>query len=178
MKKENVKKRIGLDLDGVLADHAKNAEKTARKLGLKKNSEEVKEIIYRKLSLTAGVVKGAKRGVKSIGKDFDLFVVSRRGRGSRYGRMWLKKHFDFPEKSVFFVDADKGKAAIIKKLGLDFFIDDKMSVLLNVRGKTKKFLLDTAGSYKKERYGGIKVVHSFDDFLKELQSGGKSGNLR
>lgn len=157
-------------MDGVLADHTRNREKTAETLGLKEGSERVKEQIYGELSLTAGIIKGAKKAVKNLSKDFDLFVVSRRGQGSRYGREWLDKYFDFSPKNIFFVDADEGKAGVIKKLNLDFFLDDKMSVLLHIKGKTKKFLFDEAGVYKKERYGGIKVVHSFDEFLEEVEN--------
>lgn len=169
VKKKNVKKRIGFDLDGVLADHAENIKKTAERMGLKKGSLKVKKEIYGELSLTAGVIRGAQKAVKNLIKNSEIFIVSRRRSESRkVAGEWLKKYFDFAPENIFFVDEDKDKADIIKKLGLDFYIDDKMSVLLNIKGRTRKFLFDEAGIYKKERYGGIKVVRSFEEFLEEL----------
>lgn len=169
MKEENVKKRIGFDLDGVLADHAKNRRKISKNPGIKEGCREVKELIYGEISLTADIIKGAQKAVKILEKDFELFVISRRQqKHSKYAGIWLKKNFNFASKNIFFVEKDEDKARVIKKLGLDFFIDDKMSVLIHIRGGTKKFLFDEAGAYKKGRYGGIKAVRSFEEFLEEI----------
>lgn len=150
MKSKNVKKRIGFDLDGVLADHAKNRKKTTKSLGLKENSEEVKEIIYGELSLTAGVIKGAKKAVRTLDKDFELFVISRRRqKHGRYAMAWLKENFNFSPKNIFFVDKKKDKADVVKKLGVGFFIDDDASVLGLIPDNVKKFLF----------------TGSFDEFL-------------
>jgi len=150
------KQKIGFDLDGVLADHKKIKKKTADK-----------NYIYGKASLGAGVMAGARGALKTLGKDHEVFVISRRRPDNRrYARKWLKDNLDFPKNKIFFADRDEDKAKIVKKLGINAFIDDKMSVLKHIKGRTGKFLFDESEVYKKDRYGSIKVVRSLKDFLR------------
>lgn len=145
MAKENVKVKgkIGFDLDGVLVDHGKNKKRIAKDLGLSANDTQVKDLIYGKISLNADVMRGAKRAIAELSKNFDLFIISRRQPRSRpYGRKWLKKYFCFPPKNIFFVDKDEDKFGVLKKLGIDFFIDDKKSVLKMIKQPVKKFLFE------------------------------------
>jgi len=145
---KKIKKRVGFDLDGVLADHEENKEKTGGN----------KKIYYGELSLTAGVIKGAKETVEELAKDCELFVISRRVPENReFARKWLEEHFDFPPENVFFVDKDEEKAEIIKKMGIGFFIDDRTEVLNAIKEPTKKFLFE-------EEKG-------FDEFLKMVKNG-------
>jgi len=145
---KKVKKRIGFDLDGVLADHKENRKAIMQKLGCFKNDGRIRDYIYGMASLDAGVMKGAKETIQKLTQDFDLFIISRRGPANRkYGKEWLKKHFNFPEENIFFVDKNKDKAEVIKKLNIGFYIDDRPSVLKNIDGNTKKFLFREETSF-------------------------------
>lgn len=79
--------------------------------------------------------------------EIDCYITSRPV-SSEVSQMWLKKN-GFPEKPVFSVGLENSKVGVAKKCKLDFFVDDKFEnfVELNENGITT-YLFDASWNRK------------------------------
>lgn len=182
MNSQKVKKRIGFDLDNTLLDNKKLRtiflgsigrsdidENTPiddlRKMIKLEDYRDMQNLIYGELTLSAEAISGTKEVLAELEKHFDLYIISRR-KTKDYARQWLEMHFNFLSENIHFVKEDKYKAGVAVELGLSFFVDDKIKVLENFPDSINKFLFDEFGYYNEKDLGGIKIVNSFDEFLK------------
>lgn len=172
--------KIGFDLDGVLLDHKNNRLKAAEMLGYKDFSERtpVEEFKSRMLAsdyekmqeyfydeATPDIMSGVEELWKELG-DCELYIISRRRKlGSRAEALKrLGKNINFVPENVFFVEKDEDKNRVIKKFGIDIFIDDRLSILETI-DSAERFLFDEFGVYKTQKLGDITVVHSHKELL-------------
>lgn len=191
MNSKKVKKRIGFDLDGVLVDHENNKIKIAQDLGysleIQKTFQEclrnilgesdykkLRDILYGEVSLFADVMDDANFLLNEIKRaGYPFFLVSRRTTGRQYATEWLIRNLNFPRSNIFFVDEDRQKNAeikkIVKELELNYFIDDKLSVLESISSDVNRFLFDQFCLRQEKKIGDIFVVHSLKEFLREIK---------
>lgn len=188
-----MKLKIGLDLDGVIIDHALNKIKLAKQYGYflkpaEASSEVMKKIvpievkrfiqkgIYGKEGLTSKPIKSAKEILKEITKLFSVpYLISRRSQdeeGRKFALQWLKNNNFLTflnQKRILFVDADIGKNPLCEKLNINVYLDDKIKVLNNLFSVKYKVLFDPYGHYHKSPPLGIKVIKTWQEFYKYLQ---------
>ncbi len=181
MKDKKIK--IGFDLDGVLIDHKKNRVKAAHFLGYDNVSEsmavreiktlipemdykKIQEYLYDEATSEADIMVGVKKLWEGLEGICDLYIISRRPKlnSQKEALELLNKEINFSKKNVFFVARDKDKNKIIKKFGIDVFLDDKLSVLEFIE-TAERFLFDEYRVYKEKKIGGITVVYSHGEFL-------------
>lgn len=191
----NAKKILGLDLDGVILDHTQNRILMSQKFGYnlspadtpsdiitKKLSPEdyqkIHKILYDdpKISLTAALVPGARRGLRYLKQSPDLryYLISRRNPRDSAMKI-IKKYQLWPNylgpENTFFVKEKKDKDKVAKELGINYFLDDQPSVLSALASVENKFLMDLLGVYNKESQyqgGDYKIVSSWKEFLTHL----------
>lgn len=177
--------KVGVDIDGVLVDHVKAKMWKAKALGygikphqthsviLKKilsrpDYEKLQRYIYGKQTLEMPAVRSALRGFKYLTQCADAYVISRR-KTEKNPRLWFRKNIPhFPQKRIFFVKKDVDKDTVAKRLGINIFIDDLLSVLKALPSVRHRFLLDPARVYTRVPRK-ITVVRSWDDFLKRVK---------
>lgn len=175
--------KIGIDLDGVIINHTESTIKTARQFGftLKKEQtvyqvmkelipqeerREISKIVYGKLSLFSSPWAYALPSIKKLHqKGFELFILSARQQ-FQYALEWLKKYGVtkyVPAKNIFFVKESEDKAAIVQKIKVDTFLDDKVTVLESIQ---KYCLPIWFNPYKLRNTLEFKEVHSWPEFVK------------
>lgn len=156
--------RIGIDLDGVLIDHRENKRKLAGEHGFalepwQANSnlldrfvpanihDAIREPLYGHLTPAAPPVAGALQGLAALRAE--VFIISaRRSHSVRYAQDWLLKHRIYdtvPAERIYFCGGDEEKRGYCERLGITMFLDDKVSVLDALPGKTKRVLFDEDG---------------------------------
>lgn len=156
--------RIGIDLDGVLIDHRGHKQKLAGEYGFalepwQANSnllhrfvpdhvhEAIKDTLYASLTPDAPPVAGALEGLAALRSE--VFIISaRRPAAVRFAQDWLLKHRIYdtvPAERIYFCGGDEEKRGYCDRLGLSLFLDDKVSVLDALPGKTKRVLYDEDG---------------------------------
>ena len=107
-----------------------------------------------------------------------MFIISRRQPKYQPGaREWLTKNFPgvFSQSEVFFVRRDYDKDVICRRLKIQIYLDDKVSVLKKLTGVPKKCLYDPYNIRDNFNMGDIKAVSSWSEFLEYLESPGLSG---
>ncbi|HEY4495411.1 MAG TPA: hypothetical protein VJC01_03120 [Candidatus Paceibacterota bacterium] len=168
--KNGDKKFIGLDLDGVILNHALMKIKLARKFGFKLKPEETQseimekiigESIFDKLQMmafsdpkflkSAPLMPGVKLGLATLQKNSLPFVlISRRREPSlaisvlKYYGLWPKF---FDEKNTFFVAKPEDKNVRAREIGVTHYADDEMKVLDKLVDVENKFLFDNLGAF-------------------------------
>lgn len=179
--------KIGLDLDGVIIDHTRNKILLAKKFGFSlKPTEtpfprmkrrippaiyrEIQRILYGELSLSAPPVERALEGLRTLGKNYDLFIVSRRS-DKEVALAWIKKELDglIKEVNIHFVIKDREKALVCKELRIVVFLDDKVESLWELKTVKERFWFDHFDvSREYEDLKGVKVVPSWRDFVEQM----------
>lgn len=180
--------RIGLDFDGVIVDHCENKLKLAKDMGFdiapwqtntnimkqfvpEPHYREVQEMIYTILTPKAPPVVESLERIKELGGE--LYIVSARRSGSiRYAHEWMGQHgiFDvIPAERVFFCGSSSEKGDYCRRLGIEAFLDDKLTVLEVLDDDVHKFLFDNHGSL--EQFGlkhDYSAIRAWKDFSKQL----------
>lgn len=177
--------RIGVDIDGVLIDHTKEILQKTRALGysiashqthgvvLKKllSPEDYKKLqryIYGKKTLQAPAVRRALKGFKFLTKHAETYVISRR-KTQKNPRMWFAKNIPyFAQKRIFFVKKDTDKNKVARRLALDAFLDDRLSVLTTLPSVRHRFLFDQNKVFTRIPKG-IVAVGSWNEFSKKIK---------
>ncbi|MDD4990339.1 MAG: hypothetical protein PHW31_03455 [Candidatus Pacebacteria bacterium] len=175
--------KIGIDLDGIIINHTENTLKTAGSFGFALKKEQtvyqimkglipqeerrkISKIVYGKLSLSPPPWTYALSSMKKLHrKGLELFILSARQQ-SHYALKWLKKYGvtkDVPLKNIFFVKESEDKAAIVRKIKVDIFLDDKTTVLESIQ----KYCLPVwFNPHKLKNALEFKEVHSWLEFVK------------
>ncbi len=180
MNLSNQKKVIGLDLDGVILDHASQKVKLAKEFGYEIRLEQTPSDIFfqtvpdkeirRKIqhllyddpvvSLQSSIMEGAVHGLDLIkSKSYDLFLISRRKNPIftietlKYHKLWPKY---FSEDNTFFVSEPEDKEIYAKKLNVTHYVDDEQKVLDVLESVKNKFLFDPYQVFKDSKYARVK----------------------
>lgn len=186
------KKNIGIDFDGVIINHTKTKIGFAKKQGFKisskqTHSEILKHIINKKkykeiqkYIYGTGTSFGEKNiGVKKYLKklqffNFNLFLISRRNtqKSKKETISWINKNLPgfFDKQNIFFVNSDKEKNIVCKKLNINTFLDDKISVFNHLNSVKNKFfynLFKISFDYNRKK---IKSVSSWKEFFEKIKA--------
>lgn len=181
--------RIGLDFDGVLVDHGEHKLRLAAARGFnlerwqantnlmqeflpEEDYREIKEVIYTLLTPHAPPVKGMLEHLDAL--EGELYLISARRTDSiRFAQDWMQHHriYDrIPAERVYFCSNSSEKYKYIQRLGIEAYLDDKVSVLESLPYQTRKFLLDPDGVAERyELRSDIEVVPHWRDFVRMLQ---------
>ncbi len=154
-------RRIGIDLDGVIIDHREHKRLLAGEYGIalelwqtnsnvirKHVPEEVLENLqgelYGAMTKKAPPVAGALELLPTL--KAEVYIVSARRLDTiRYAQDWLIGNHVYdavPAERIFFCGTDDEKRGYCDRLGIDLFLDDKISVLESLGAKTKRVLYD------------------------------------
>lgn len=187
--------KLGVDLDGVLANFAQEYRRVGRLLTGKpatdvdpvdwdgsnygwtpQNIEEIWKHIADRLNfwLSLGVLPGTVRVFEAVMRHDVTFITNRaksRGASVRHqSAYWLHRAFgmDFPQ---VIVAANKGE--VVKALGIEAFIDDNIDNVRDVKTKNPEcrvFLMDASHNrnFDNEKHG-IERIESFDAFLRRVE---------
>ena len=154
-------RRIGIDLDGVIIDHREHKQMLAGEYGIvlapwqtntnvirKHVPEEVLENLqidlFGSMTKKAPAVLGALEMLPTLKAEVYI-VSSRRADTIRHAQDWLISHRVYdavPAERIFFCGTDEEKRGYCDRLGIDLFLDDKISVLEGLGAKTKRVLFD------------------------------------
>jgi 5'(3')-deoxyribonucleotidase len=154
-------RRIGIDLDGVLIDHREHKQMLAGEYGValepwQTNSNVIRQhvpaelmpnmqsALYGPLTRTAPAVAGALERLRAL-KTETYIISARRVETIRHAQDWLINHHVYdsvPAERIFFCGNDDEKRGYCDRLGIDLFLDDKISVLEALGGITKRVLFD------------------------------------
>lgn len=168
---KHAKKVLGLDLDGVIVDHADAKVRLALEFGfsllphetqaemIKKNiPDEILDKILQKLYgeiSSQPLFKNAKGTLfKLKAEKTPFYLISRRRAGENRGMAIeiLKKNGLWPgvfnESNIFFVDSIKEKNDIAVELGVTHYVDDESRVLDAMTSVSNRFLFDPYGDLK------------------------------
>lgn len=173
------KKVIGLDLDGVILNHAPMRLRLAKKRGFtllprQTPSSIIKRVVplphhrliqyflysHPKVSLETPLMAWSKTGLKKI-KDSKTpyFLISRR-RESELAVKLLRLRGLWPTyfnpRNVFFVSQAEDKNLKAKELGVTHFFDDEPEVLEKLKQVKNRFLFDQFNVFKKVPYHRVK----------------------
>lgn len=173
--------RIGLDLDGVIIDHAENKLKVAKSLGFNFKKEDTapdimkhlmpeakyKEMgkrVYEELSLTAPPIPYAIGSIKELREQgVPLFIISARVK-PKFALRWLRQRKLTPAQNIFFSKNAEDKNRIARKLKIDIFLDDKIKVLKALKNvKTPVFFNPYKVDINKDKF---LEASSWKEFLK------------
>lgn len=183
------KKIFGFDFDGVIADHTKIKQEVANVFGfLLKENETHSEVMKKRIPLETlrniqheiydirnnqPLVSGAMNIlVKMRALGYPFSIISRRKTDvSRENAMAIMKNNGlwpeiFNEKNVFFVESPEQKNEIAKKLCVNYYVDDEMSVLEKMPGVRNRYLFDFFGNFKDEK--NFERLGGWDDLEKKL----------
>lgn len=176
---------LGIDLDGVIIDHALTKIRLASEHGLEltpedTSSERMREImgeeqaeelfqeIYQNLdiSLTSPLMEGAKEGIKKIREaGISYFIISRRKK-PEIAREVLQHHGLWPDffndENSFFTLEPEEKDAKTEELAITHFVDDEMRVLIALGHVEHRFLFGSPPVTSSE---GVIHVASWEEFL-------------
>lgn len=157
-------RRIGIDLDGVIIDHREHKRALAGEYGIalepwqtnsnvirKHVPEDVMENLqgelYGSMTRNAPAVEGALKLLPTL--KAEVYIVSARRLDSiRHAQDWLIRNRVYdavPAERIFFCGTDEEKRGYCDRLGIDLFLDDKISVLEGLGAKTKRVLYDEDG---------------------------------
>ncbi len=162
------KKTIGLDLDDTIRDHSVNRRRLNKKLGPAPNPTEVKKILYGELSLTCRPVKNSLKIIhRLLQQGHKIIIVSRnKPAGRTFARQWLAQYLpEISSRKIYFVDEDKGKASICSKERVNFFIDDKPTVLQHLNKSVIKILFDPQQEFPTTKFNKITQWTELEDLL-------------
>ena len=182
-------KRIGFDLDGVIADYVEAKIYFAKQLGFNLTPHQTQSEILRKLlpeakldelkhklfgdfndSTKLPLIKGAKEGLKLIADSgLDFYLISRR-KAPEVAIQLLKHHNLWPqyfnEDNAYFVITPEDKNIRAKALRITHYIDDEHKVLEALVDVKHKYLLDMFDNFNDNRlYTRLK---SWDDIIKHV----------
>ncbi|MDO8676692.1 MAG: hypothetical protein Q7K16_03540 [Candidatus Azambacteria bacterium] len=169
--KNGDKKFIGLDLDGVIINHASLKIKLAKKFGFKLRPEEtpseimetiVGEQIFDKMQMMAfsnpkffnfaPLMPGVKLGLASLKKNKLPFVLISRRREPSLAIASLKFHGLWPkffnEKNAFFVVKPEDKNIKAREMGVTHYADDETGILEKLVDVKNRFLFDNLGVFQ------------------------------
>ncbi len=156
--------RIGIDFDGVIANHHPHKARLAKALGFglepwQLNSNVLREFlseeaykalqreIYGELTLEAPPLADALEVISRL--PGEPYVISaRRPENESYPRLWMKRHrLDevIPFERVIFCEEGRGKRAHCERLGISVFLDDKLSYLAHLPTGLRRVLFDVDG---------------------------------
>jgi len=176
--------RIGIDLDGVLIDHREHKRKLAEEYGFalepwQSNSNvlrkfvpedvyrSMQEALYGQLTRVAPAVAGCLEQLPHL--KAELYIVSaRRADTIRFAQDWLVSHriYDFvPAERIYFCGNDEEKRGYCDRLAIDMFLDDKVSVLEALSGRTRRVLFDEdAIAEHLQVQDRLHIAKSWDEF--------------
>ena len=201
MRPRDNRMRIGLDVDGVLADFIGAFREIAQdvlhkpcqgpsgnwhfdKWGLTKEDvqkvwDKIEKISYfwEDLPLLSDVNVGDLKRLNRIARLF--FITSRSAIGGQPVELqtawWLNRKFNLIFPTVLVTDGSKEKGELAYALKLDYFIDDKRENCIDVvhcSPNTRVFVRDMSYNQDLGDYAEVITrVHSFDDFIKEVNFG-------
>lgn len=180
-------KIIGLDLDGVIADHTMQKINLAKQLGVRLRPEEtpsdiIKSVMplefVRKLqfmlyedpdtALCSPLMDGAHEALSKIAQNnIPYFLISRRRRPELAIKL-LEMHglwpLYFKENNSFFVREPEDKNIKARELGVTHYVDDEIKVLEKLADVRYKFLFDSLRIPRAENSVFTKVS-SWSDLL-------------
>lgn len=180
------KKFIGLDLDGVIINHALTKIKLAKKFGFKLKPEEtpseiIESIIERpildkllqtlyhdpKFFKTASLMPGVKSGLLKLQKNGLPFVLISRRRESIPAIEALKYHGLWPrffnENNAFFVVKPEDKNIKAREMRITHYADDETGILEKLVDVENRFLFDNLGAFEKS--SGYTIVKSWKELI-------------
>ena len=182
-----VKKIIGLDLDGVIADHTMQKISLAKQLGFELKPEDTPSDIIksamplefvRKLqfmlyenpdtALCSPLMSGAGEALREMQKqNTSYFLISRRRRPELAIKL-LEMHglwpLYFSERNSFLVREPEDKNIKAKELGITHYVDDEIKILEKLADVRYKFLFDSLRIARAEDSAFTKVS-SWSDLL-------------
>lgn len=170
MKPVDNQKIIGLDLDGVIINHAPLKMKLAKKFGFKLKPEEtpseiIKSIVERpvldkllqilyhdpRFFKTTSLMPGVKLGLLKLQKNNLPFVLISRRREPISAIEALKHHGLWPkffnEKNAFFVVEPEDKNIKAREMGVTHYADDDTGILEKLVDVKNRFLFDNLGAF-------------------------------
>lgn len=181
---------IGLDLDGVIIDNSQIKLAIAKKLGFVLTikdtpSEIIKTIIPEEklrqlqrliyddpvVSSKSPLMRGAKEAIAKIKEQgFEYYLISRRRKpevaiellGAK--KLWP---FYFDAKNSYFVTEPREKNKESEKLGINYFLDDELHVLVEMANVKHRFLFDPFDVYQEVK-NPVEKVRSWSEFLRFL----------
>jgi len=154
--------KIGIDLDGVVIDHTNNKILKAKEMGFKiapeqtpghrlrkivgeENYQKIRKSIYGHLTEIAPPARGALECLQKIKKlSVDFYIISARHKKIQApARRWIDNYLlnIFTPKQIFFAEEESNKKSVCRKLKIDIYLDDKVSVL-EMLSVPKLFLYD------------------------------------
>lgn len=159
------KKRVGIDIGGVIMDKANDKTDTSFFEGN-----------YLESRATAGCFAAIRSIVNAVGPE-NVFVISKCGQKTQDRSMeWFKYH-DFYgltgvlEENIHFCRKREEKAPIAEKLGLTHFIDDRLEVLSYLKSVKYKYLFQPAAA-EVEKFAAhlpdVKTVYSWAEVLENV----------
>jgi len=182
--------KIGFDLDGVIIDHTQNKILVAAEYGFKIQpwqiaSQYLKHIIppeiyhqlqdkiYGPLTLSAPIITGALTVLSEMKNMAGLFLISRRQSPlfRTTARKWLKTNLPgiFSAEKIFFVATDADKNAICKKLDIEAFFDDRLSVLGQLTSVAGRYWFNQHEAPGQVCPTGITEIKSWSNFLLKMK---------
>ena len=164
---------IGLDLDGVIIDHAAQKIIAAKRLGLELLPEETPSDIIKSIfpadalnklkfllyenpetALRAPLMAGAKDALLFMKECGQPFVLISRRKNPKIAEELLRVHGVWPkllnEENAFFVKEPEEKNEQAKILGVTHYVDDEISILEKLRDVRHKFLFDSTRALTEE----------------------------
>lgn len=189
MTKQERKKVIGFDMDGVIIDHTDHKLKLLREKGFNLTKEETPSDILREYiprdilreiqrSLyndpsrvsEAVLMPGAKEGLRAVrDSGIPYFFISRR-RTPEIAKEILTAHGIWPEffndTNAFFVEEVEHKNDVAKNLGITIYIDDETRVLDKLVSVENRVLFDPFGVSPDSLLW--KTLRSWEDILQHI----------
>jgi 5'(3')-deoxyribonucleotidase len=128
---------------------------------------ELLETVYGPMTLEAPQMSGAVAQLAEIRTE--VYIISaRRAHTIRFVQDWLSKHrvYDLiPAERIVFCGTDEEKRGYCERLGIDLFLDDKVSVLDTLPGRTARVLYDEDGMHEKLEIGDrLTIAKNWSEF--------------
>jgi hypothetical protein len=180
---------IGIDFDGVIADHTQAKLKMAKEAGFNIQEQDthslkfkniVGEDIYSKIAkfiyetpeYSPSLMSNVDVVLKKLKQNnHSLFLISQRTNfSSTLAIKWLQVNLSgiFEKDKMFFVEDVADKQNICEKTGIDVFLDDRIKVLNSIK-EARKFLFDQYKLFQNEDEK-IQPVFSWDNFWEKINS--------
>ena len=180
-------RRIGFDLDGVIADYIQAKIYFADQLGFKLKPEQTQSEILRSLlpadkllelkhhlfgdvanATKLPLIKGAKEGIKLMADSgIDFYLISRRKTPNiaikllKHHNLWPKY---FNDQNSYFVSEPADKNVRARALGITHYIDDEHKVLEALIDVENRYLFDMLNNFEDNNwYARLK---SWDEIIK------------
>lgn len=178
-KKQENKKIIGFDMDGVILDHTQNKIRSAKKLGFSITKEQTPSEIIRTIipqsvyeefkaylyndptsSLKQRLMPGVKNVLNFITKNNNPYFLISKQKNHKMAVKILKYHALWPKyfnkKNAFFVNGPEAKDTKAVKLGITHYFDDEPRVLEKLVSVKNRFLFDHLNVFKNSGYARVK----------------------